>query len=349
LGNLINRTLAFVSRYYEGKIPQVEGNGEFWGNVKKYEESIADKFEKAELREAFREIFELSSFANKTFQDGEPWRTRKDDPSSAEILIRDLSHVVWDIGIMIEPFMPSASHKIAEFFGETTEKSAWNTLSDVKKLEKIVKSEVLFLKLEDEQIESLRLRYSGTQEERKTEKKVEEQKTSAGKSEKQEKNFENSIDLRVAEIVKIERHPSADKLYVINLEIAGEERTIVSGLVGHYTEEDLFHKRIIVAYNLKPAKLRGIKSQGMLLAAGDKDENGKERVEVLFAENIATGTRVFLEEQTENSPPSAQIDIDTFFSIPILAKNHLVVSGDRALTLEGKKIFTKIIANAEVH
>jgi methionyl-tRNA synthetase len=171
--------------------------------------------------------------------------------------------------------------------------------------------------------------------------------------------FSKTMDLRVAQIVKIERHPKADKLYIENLETAGsegtkEERVIVSGLVPFYKEEELLNKKIIVAYNLKPAKLRGVESRGMLLAASDHngppDSEGKgtERVEVLDAGDVALGTRVAI-EGVEMAAPPAEIDIDTFFSIPMEVKDNTVMVGGKALTLDGKPIKTKVISSGEVH
>jgi methionyl-tRNA synthetase len=168
------------------------------------------------------------------------------------------------------------------------------------------------------------------------------------------------MDLRVAKIIKIERHPRADKLYIETLEIANtegvlEERVIVSGLVPFYKEEELLNKHIIVAYNLKPAKLRGVESRGMLLAASDHNgpvnEQGAaaERVEVLDAGDIPTGTRVTLDGATVPDTVPAEIDIDTFFSIPIAVKNSVVEAGGKAFTLNGAPIRTKVITDGEVH
>ncbi|MDR1286690.1 MAG: methionine--tRNA ligase, partial [Treponema sp.] len=120
LGNLVNRTLSFVSRYYGGKIPALHAghrNQSFWETLRKYEERITEKLEWAELRDALREIFELSSFANKTFQDGEPWKKRVDESERAGTLIAELCYAVRDIAVMIEPYMPQAAARIASFFG----------------------------------------------------------------------------------------------------------------------------------------------------------------------------------------------------------------------------------------
>jgi methionyl-tRNA synthetase len=244
---------------------------------------------------------------------------------------------------MIEPYMPASAAKIASFFGLSICKDglSWDDIGKDQGLSTVLRPEVLFLKLEDEQIDVLREKYSGSQHDR---------ADKADEKEENVKDFTNTLDLRVAKVIKIERHPKADKLYVINLDIAGEERVIVSGLVDHYAEEDLLNKHIIAAYNLKPAKLRGIESRGMLLAAEDKDENGRERVEALFVGDAPTGTRVTLEGVDVANLPSemAEIDINTFFSIPIEVKDNRVVSEGRAVTVNGEPVNTKIIALGKV-
>jgi methionyl-tRNA synthetase len=357
-GNLINRTLSFVMRYYDGKIPVIDGDIEtrsvsFWEEVRKMESSIEKRLNRAELRDAFREIFELSSIANKYFQDSEPWKYRDDDPKKAKTVIRDLVYIVRDLAVLVEPYMPAAAAKIASFFNlKIGENISWKDIGKISGLtdyeeggKQSISSEILFTKLEDEQINTLRERYSGTQKERQ-------------ETEKTVKTFSSIMDLRVAKIEKIERHPKADKLYIVNLEtgegVTGvrEERQIVSGLVDFYTEEQLLRKKIIVAYNLKPAKLRGIESRGMLLAAGDKngtDSNGQpaERCEVLDAGDCPTGTR-FIPEGEEPLDKYEEIDIDTFFSQKITVKDHVVMNDDKRICLNGNPVRTVIIPNGEV-
>jgi methionyl-tRNA synthetase len=390
LGNLVNRTLSFVTRYYGGKIPAgAAGSGAFWGKVREYEKDITEKLDRADERDAFRAIFELSSFANKTFQDAEPWKKRTQDPPAAESLIRDLSYVVRDLAVLIQPYMPQAAEQIASFFGLSFGKDlvykksapvlSWDSIGKPLGLSEVVKSEVLFAKLEDDKIAELRDRYSGSQKEREDAKagaaanaglaqsvaasevlkepQVPQEPWSL--SEPLDIRFAKTLDLRVAKIVKIERHPKADKLYIETLEIAGadganEERIIVSGLVPFYKEEELLNKHIIVAYNLKPAKLRGVESRGMLLAASDhkgppnEQGEGTERVEVLDAGDTPTGTRVSLDSLDLQAAP-AEIDIDTFFSIPIEVKDNTVTVGGRAFTLNNKPVHTVTISQGEVH
>jgi methionyl-tRNA synthetase len=140
------------------------------------------------------------------------------------------------------------------------------------------------------------------------------------------------------------------------LNIAGEERVIVSGLVPFYSEEELLGKRVIVAYNLKAAKLRGVESRGMLLAASIKEGgvggNGEEQeiVEALDAAGVETGTRVPLEGASlpaDVDPPV--IDIDTFFSVPVTVKDGVVNVNGKAFLLNGKKLVVRRVLNGEVH
>jgi methionyl-tRNA synthetase len=373
LGNLVNRTLSFVTRYYGGNIPgrDIPLSPElaaFRGNIKKMEADITDKLEMSELRDAFRGVFELSSYANKTFQEAEPWRKRTDDPPAAAALIRELCYVARDIAVMIEPFMPAASRRIASFFGLTIggkdafgnriqaegETLSWADLGRDGGIPGHIQSEVLFSKLEDDLVETLRARYSGSQQDR-ADRQAGEDAAKTETTDETEKGavdiaaaFGAVMDLRAAQIVKIERHPKADKLFIETLEIAGEERVIVSGLVPFYKEEELLNKKIIVVYNLKPAKLRGVESRGMLLAASLKREDGSEQVEALDAGDVPTGTRVALEGAGPGNPP-AEIDIDAFAAVPLLVRDYTVEADGKALTLNGKPIRTRTIASGEVH
>lgn len=343
LGNLVNRTLSFVTRYYDGKIPEGKSNPEFWTTVKAYEDSIREKLDRAELRDAFRTVFELSSFANKTFQDGEPWKTRKENPELAANLIRDLCFVVRDLAILLHPYIPSSAEKLASFFGLAigTQGLSWQDLGRLEGLERVHNMEVLFNKLEDDFIQTLRERYSGSQKDRS------EREQAASHDEPLSQKFTRLVDLRVAKITHIERHPKADKLYIETLDLGGETRTIVSGLVPYYKEEELLGKHIVVVYNLKPAKLRGVESKGMLLAASATQSDGSEAVEVLDVSFAEPGTRIQVGDMALSEPP-AEIDIDTFFSMPIVAKDGAILIGQQPLTCNGKPLFTNRIIQGEV-
>ncbi|MCE1206928.1 MAG: class I tRNA ligase family protein, partial [Spirochaetia bacterium] len=373
LGNLVNRTLTFIVRYFDGIIPSGTQDEAFWAKARELESKATASLERADLRDAFRTIFELSNLANKRFQDGEPWKTRNSNPEAAASLLSDLCYILKDIAIMIEPYMPAAAMKIAGFLGVKIGKDglSWQDLGKREGLSAVHAPEVLFAKLEDAHIDELRERYSGSQKDRKEKKdaaatQVSAQavqpaapKASAEPAVTQEKalplaglpleeRFAKLVDLRTANIVKIERHPKADKLYIETLDDgSGTERVIVSGLVPFYKEEELLGKTIILVNNLKPAKLRGIESKGMLLAASRHGEEGKEAVEVLTAPWAKPGTRVQL-EATACETPSEQIDVDTFFSIPLEAKDGFAFAGKEKLIVDGKPIVLEKVRDGEI-
>jgi methionyl-tRNA synthetase len=148
-----------MTRYFDAKLPKGTPDPALWAEVQKYEATIAEKLERAELRDAFREIFELSSFANKYFQDAEPWRLRNENPEKAKAVIRDLAYIVRDLAVLIEPYIPAASAKIASFFGIKPEtKLTWKDIGKPEGIpdETVLTSEVLFSKLESDMIDILR-------------------------------------------------------------------------------------------------------------------------------------------------------------------------------------------------
>jgi methionyl-tRNA synthetase len=361
LGNLANRTLTFVTRYFGGVIPSGEPDPGFWAAAREIEGRIGAHFDRAELREAFRAAFELSDLANKRFQDGEPWKTRTSDPAKAASLIRDLCYVLRDLAVIIHPVMPGAASRLAGFLGTAVGEGGltWVDIGKLEGLERVSASEVLFAKLEDDRVAELRERYSGSQKER-------AERDSAGPVKDAAKTspplsdlplherFARLVDLRAARIVKIERHPKADKLYIETLDDgSGEERVIVSGLVPFYREEELLGKTIVIVNNLKSARLRGVESRGMLLAASRMSTPAdgaavKEACEVLDAAPAAPGSRILLEGQDPLVKPAAEIDVDAFFSVPIRAQGGAVLIGERRLMAEGAQLELKTVRDGEV-
>jgi methionyl-tRNA synthetase len=331
LGNLVNRTLTFISRYFEGKVPASEYDGAFWKEVKRREDKITGLLEWAHLRDAFREIFALASYGNKVFQEAEPWKTRKENPDAAAGLLGDLANLIKDLSILTEPFIPDTAKKIAGLLGVSGLR--WDDLARYRKIEHIRPPEILFEQLEREHIKSLQERFSGTQSERKEEKMIREK-------------FSEQVELRVAKIVEVQKHPSADKLYIEKVDLGFEQRQIVSGLVPYYSEDELEGRNIILVSNLKPAKLRGEISEGMLLAAEADDT-----VEVLFMDQAEPGDRVITEgdeaeKKTEERLP--EIDIDTFFSFPLSVQEYAVFAEGRPLLCRGKKIITGKVRKGKV-
>ena len=282
---------------------------------------------------------------------------------------------------MIHPYMPASAAKLASFFGLAIGGAgglSWADLGGLEGLSTVSTPEVLFSKLEDDLVAEPCA--SATPARRRSEPIATTEaapkrgrRTAAAQSRAAllvppplaelplEERFERLIDLRVAKIVKIERHPKADKLYIETLDDgSGTERVIVSGLVPFYREEELLGKRIVLVNNLKPAKLRGVESKGMLLAAsrivasdaaaGESGHAVKEAVEVLDALDAAPGTRVNLEGRSELalSEPLPELDVDAFFSVPIAAQGGFARIGSCRLLAAGRPFALAKVPEGEV-
>jgi methionyl-tRNA synthetase len=332
LGNLVNRTLSFISRFYDGKLPDGAPDEAFWQDVRKAEEEIAALFERAELREAFRKIFALSSIGNKKFQDGEPWKGLKENPKATADLIWNLTYLVRDLAILASSYIPGTSEKIAKTLGIGA--LLWKDLGKLSGISGIGRPELLFRRLEDKEVAALRQRFSGTQKER-----AEAVETPAELAAR----FAGTVELRVGKIVEIRKHPEAEKLYIETVNLGTEQRQIVSGLVPHYKEEELLGRNVILVTNLKPAVLRGVESNGMLLAAQDK-----KTVEVIFADHAAPGDAVEVAGNPAPQAARAPIDIDAFLSAPITVEGSAVKVGEAALTAAGKPLLTAVVAKGRV-
>ncbi|MBC8548039.1 MAG: methionine--tRNA ligase, partial [Candidatus Brocadiales bacterium] len=302
-------------------------------------------------------IFALSSYGNKYFQAGEPWKTRNETPSEASSLIKSLAYLIRDLGIMIEPYLPDTSDRILAFFGISD--ISWNQLGQFSGLKDVQKTEILFQKLEDDLVNRLREKFSGSQDERRLKEIAESEGEGEGEGEENmlreeiiDEQFNEFIDLRAAKIIEITRHPEADKLYIETLNAGDEEpRQIVSGLVPYYTEEELLGRTIILVYNLKPANLRGIKSQGMLLAASTESENNgikTEQVEVLFADWAKPGQKISIGNLLPPEEAKQRVKIDKFFSLPLVVKNHEVYAGESLLSIEGRNLRTSKVVDGDV-
>lgn len=379
LGNLVNRTTTFISKYYDGVIPSFKKDEELWAKITAGEQKVTELLEWSELKDAFHEIFAISSIANKAFQDGEPWKTRNTDPEAAANLIGNLAYIIKDLMIMVHPYLPHYAEKVLSFFGKTgvtgkigkpNKEGAltWADLGKLEGLDKLYKSEIIFKTMDNPTTDAYRERYSGKQadrlnqestakpekqENKKKEKKV-EQKEAPKKEpltkEQQIDIFNEKVVLKVAKIIEVTRHPDAEKLYVEKLDDGtGVERIICSGLVPYLKEEDLLGKHVVIADNLKPRKLRGIESRGMLLAADYTDADGKECVEVLDCSWAAPGTPVVLEGTDPAFAKAEVVDADTFFEVPISVTEKAVNINGKALVADGKAITTVNTVNGEVH
>ena len=363
LGNLVNRTLLFVNRYFEGKIPDAPVDEELWAQVHDLEAKITENLEWANLKDAFRQCFEISDICNKKFQAAEPWKTRESDPAACAKLIHNLCYVIKDLMIMMNPYMPQYTQIVMGYLGksiketqvgkETKEGLDWSDLGNTTGLDKVGPTEVYFKPLDQKTMLAFREKFGG-QKSAKVENKK-EKKAKKSKSEptvlpvdKQADFFNANIELTVAKILKVENNPEGEKLYIETLDDgSGTERIIQSGLRMYLKPEELLGKNIIVVSNLAPRTMRGVESRGMLLA-GDYKDGDKDCVEVLDVSWAKPGTKVVLEGSDVNSAKKAEITGDDFFSVQIHAVNGTVEIAGKKLLACGKPVTTTKALNSEI-
>lgn len=273
LGNLLHRTLSMINKYNKGIIEQP-------GDIREVDQALIDDATKTiaeyknymdnmKLSDSIKLVWSFISRTNKYIDETTPWVLGKDEARKAELnrVLYDLVESLRAISVMIEPFIPTTARRIwaqlnlPQNFDEIR-------ISDIEGWGKtpvgiqINKPEQLFPRIEIE--------------EEKPEAKKEEQKAPEKAKENEDgmigiEDF-NKIDLRVVEILAAEPVPKTDKLMKIQVSLGDEERTVVSGIAKHYKPEDLIGKHVVLVANLKPAKLRGVMSHGMLLAASKGDE-----------------------------------------------------------------------------
>ena len=341
LSNLVNRTLTFVKRFYDGNLGEGALDEELKTQIIEKEKEITDSLERADERDALRAIFALSDIGNKAFQASEPWKLRNEDPEKAKAILRTLVYLIRDLGVMVTPYMPSTGDKILAFVSSPS--STWNDCGTFNGELKVGEISLLFEKLEDKRVDELRERYSGSQSERE-EKKAEE----PAKKEKKEKknkdegkmdeskslleNWAEKVILKVSKIIECEKHPEGDKLYILKLDCGEEEpRQIVSSIVPYYKKEELMGRNIVLVSNLKPANFRGVKSYGMLLAASEEGDETHSTCELIFADELPVGTVLEYEGQGETEKITTYLKADHFFALPMKTIDGYV-------TIDGKKI-----------
>ncbi len=282
LGNLVNRTLAMVKKYFgEEAIVKSEATEFDAKLVEVANESIAaynklmDQFKVADALEA---VMKLLRASNKYIDETAPWVLAKDE-AKKEVLRNVLYNLLEAIrisAILLEPAMPSTSAKI--FAGLNTNLTAFADLEFNKhEAYNVGTCEVLFKRLDVKEVMDIVVAKEAKKEvkpePKKEEKKVEE------KPEITIDDFDK-IDLGVGQILEAKKHPKADKLLVFKVDLGTEVRQIVSGIARFYKPEDLIGKKVVVVKNLKPIKLRGEESHGMLLCASDINDETLELLNV---------------------------------------------------------------------
>ncbi len=288
LGNFVNRTLTFARKYFDNKVPErfelEEIDRELIAKLKEYVDKISENYENFKIRDGVFETMNLARFVNKYFNDTEPWKMIKENPKRSATAINLCLQTVRALAILFEPVLPFSARKIWKMLNikDDIVKARWDSAYELllESGHQLGEPEILFRKIEDfeieEQIKKLKVASGEVVEE-----KIE------FKPQITVEDFEK-IDLRVAEVIECERVKNSEKLLKLKVKIGNEERQIVAGIGKHYSPEELIGKRVVVVANLKPAKLMGIESQGMLLAAVKDDK----LTIITTLDEIESGTQV---------------------------------------------------------
>ena len=274
LGNLLNRTVAMINKYFDGVVPTYTGSHTDYDDelvtfTKKTVEKFEQAMEKMEFSIALTALWQLISRTNKYIDETQPWILAK-EANKRESLGSVMAHLAESlryVAVMLQPFLTRTPEKIFAQLGIKQEAvSMWNSLFEFGMIlegTKVMKGEPIFPRLEmTEEVDYIKEQMKGPEP---------KEKESVEVPEVEEITIDDfmKVDLRVAEVVEAEPVKKTDKLLKIQLDLGYEKRQVVSGIAKFYKPEELVGKKVICVTNLKPVKLRGELSQGMILAGGD--------------------------------------------------------------------------------
>ena len=270
-GNFINRTLAFTERNFDSVVPPIgplnDRDAEIIRTLEGTPAKAGELFEHFKVREGTAEVMNLARAANKYFNDSEPWKTVRTDRDRCATTIHICLQIVRSLAVLFAPIVPFSAQKVFSMagVGSRVEEDSWDDAGTMKLRpgHRLGKAEILFKKIEDDAIEQEldKLKPAETDAPAAPANAMPPLKPTIGFEEFQK------IDLRVARVIACEPVPKSKKLLKLQVEIGNERRQIVAGIAEQRKPEDLVGRTIIVVANLTPAKLMGVESQGMLLAA----------------------------------------------------------------------------------
>ena len=274
-GNFINRVVVLTNKYYNGIIPQPHAFSDVdiatLQELRAYPAVIESSIDRYRFREALGEMMNVARLGNKYLADEEPWKLIKTDEERVQTQMYVALQIAAALSTLAEPFLPFTATKLKSILRLETPLT-WSAIEIDQPLlqagHQIGAAELLFAKIEDEEIQKQLDRLEASKQANKAANAVVE-------PQKETATFDDfaKLDLRVGTIIEAEKMPKANKLLVLKVDTGLDVRTIVSGIAEHFKPEEIIGQRVTVLANLAPRALRGVESQGMILMT--EDANGK--------------------------------------------------------------------------
>lgn len=281
-GNFINRVVVLTNKYYNGIVPApssltpeggtpnfTEYDEAVLNELKAYPAVISSSIERYRFREALGEMMNAARLGNKYLADEEPWKVIKDNPERVQTQMYVALQIAAALSTLCEPFLPFTAKKLSHIL-KIEQALNWNTITENSDLlpagHQIGEAELLFAKIEDEEIQKQINKLEAT----KTANLAENKKAEPQKEAIQFEDFAK-MDLRVGTILEAEKMPKANKLLILKVDTGIDVRTIVSGIAESFAPEAIIGKKVTVLVNLAPRNLRGVESQGMILMTNNAE------------------------------------------------------------------------------
>jgi methionyl-tRNA synthetase len=305
LGNLLHRTLNMMQRYNGGTLGATEAHLPADSGLLDLAQATVpryrDMMEAMDINGAIKEIWLLIGRANKYIDETEPWILAKDPAQSTRLntVLYHLLEVLAIVSVLVEPFIPTTSGRIRTQLGLTVEVKpgalenlgSFGARGVIQPGHQTGKPEPIFPRIEDKPEEVAAVETTELAKNQTKVEKVAVVTEAVAVEEPGEISIDDfaKMDLRTAIVTAAEKVAKTEKLLKLTVDMGTEQRTIISGIAQHYTPEDMVGRTVIVIANLKPAKIRGIESHGMLLAASDAD---RTMLSLVTAPNIPAGCKV---------------------------------------------------------
>jgi methionyl-tRNA synthetase len=259
--------VVLTNKFYEGIVPNPSSFSDVDNatltELKAYPAVISSSVERYRFREALGELMNVARLGNKYLADEEPWKVIKDNPERVQTQMYVALQIAAALSSLCEPFLPFTAAKLSRILKIET-KIDWKTLSQTSELipvgHQIGEAELLFAKIEDEEIQKQMDKLEATKVAN-----IAENKMTEPQKETIEYDDFAKMDLRVGTILEAEKMPKANKLLILKIDTGIDVRTIVSGIAESFSPEEIIGKRVTVLVNLAPRNLRGVDSEGMIL------------------------------------------------------------------------------------